>query len=474
MRQDIIDIIQSWDKIDSELSSLQALHEWIREMNRKILVDVRKIELRDDGKWFYNCTNGYIENRMGRFFSIRGIRFYREGELALERPIIYQPEIGYLGIICKKINGTMYFLMQAKVEPGNVNCVQISPTIQATRSNFSKAHGGNAPKYLEYFACADKYTIVFDQVQSEQGARFYKKRNRNIMIRVDEDIEIHENFRWMTLGQIKELMKEDNLVNMDTRTVLSCIPLATYRFDKNELKTISGCFRDQYFFRSVFGADMQDGIVSVYKYLNNAKMFADNYAEFVPLSELKEWVTDKRGITCETEAAFDVRYFDIAISGREVQRWEQPLLCARGIGMFGLFICLHEGIYRFLVSARMEAGVFDTAEIGPTIFTEPGGEQEDNFVVRSFAEQLRQGEGVICDCLFSEEGGRFYHEQNRNVILMTDYIKPSSLPKGYFWLSYSSLNGLVQINNCLNIQLRNLLSILPMRLQKSVREQTII
>ena len=34
--------------------------------------------------------------------------------------------------------------MQAKVEPGNINSIQLSPTLQATRSNYTKAHGGIA------------------------------------------------------------------------------------------------------------------------------------------------------------------------------------------------------------------------------------------------------------------------------------------------------------------------------------------
>lgn len=36
---------------------------------------------------------------------------------------------------------------------------------------------------------------------------------------------------------------------------------------------------------------------------------------------------------------------------------------------------------------------------------------------------------------------------------------PATIP-GYVWSDYGTLNILTQINNCLNIQLRNLLSIL--------------
>ena len=69
--------------------------------------------------------------------------------------------------------------MQAKIEPGNVNKIQISPTIQATKSNFTQKHGGNKPKYLEYFLDNNNHKIIVDQIQSEQSSRFFKKRNNN-------------------------------------------------------------------------------------------------------------------------------------------------------------------------------------------------------------------------------------------------------------------------------------------------------
>ena len=67
---------------------------------------------------------------------------------------------------------------------------------------------------------------------------------------------------------------------------------------------------------------------------------------------------------------------------------------------------------------------------------------------------------VLCDVMLSEEGGRFYHEQNRNVLLQVERTVLGQLPAGYFLLDYMTLNRLCQVNNCLNIQLRNLLSLL--------------
>ena len=155
---------------------------------------------------FITKKKGVITNKNNSFFHIIGLKETYEWngkKQIIEQPIIIQNEIGYLGIICKEFDGVMHYLMQAKIEPGNINKIQISPTIQATKSNFTQMHGGKRPAYIDYFMNADKYDIIVDQIQSEQSSRFYKKRNRNIIIKVDEDIEVLPSHRWMTMEQIK-------------------------------------------------------------------------------------------------------------------------------------------------------------------------------------------------------------------------------------------------------------------------------
>ena len=86
--------------------------------------------------------------------------------------------------------------------------------------------------------------------------------------------------------------------------------------------------------------------------------------------------------------------------------------------------------------------------------------QIENDVERIFRQKLERKQGILKDVLLSEEGGRFYHEQNRNVIIEIDRDELDDLSPGYFWVDFYTLNQLIQINNCLNIQLRNLLSLL--------------
>lgn len=455
-------VIKSWGIVEETGSSMQEILDWVSNRNETATVSIQKSCLSKSPFWFYDEQKGTIRNKDNSFFQIVGLEKELGDGSVIRQPVILQQEIGFLGIICQEIDGVMHFLMQAKIEPGNVNKIQISPTIQATKSNFTQKHGGAKPPYLEYFQQASQYEIVVDQIQSEQSSRFYKKRNRNIIIRVEEEIPVLPSHKWMTLGQIKRLMRVDNLVNMDTRTVLSCIPF--YKLDacEEDISRLSSMFSEQLLFRSVFEGDGSNHFPEIYQYINNYKMFAEPKKRFVPLHELKGWRMYDERISCEGNYPYQVIFCDIAIEGREVKQWTQPLFEAMGIATFGLICCEQEGVLKFLTRAIPELGCFDGIELGPTVQREaislPGHQetQIDHF----FFDRLSQGKGVFFDHLLSEEGGRFYHEQNRNVLMRVKEDELPKLPEGYFLLDYRTLNELVQVNNTLNIQLRNLLSLL--------------
>lgn len=452
-------IIESWSCSNGNVNSTDSLLKWIKMLNESTYVNINECSINDSTFWFYDDYNGEVLNRKRSFFSIRGMRRFVNNEFINEQPIIVQPEIGYLGIICKEIDGVLNFLMQAKIEPGNINCVQISPTIQATKSNFTRAHGGNLPSYFSYFENSGKYQVICDQIQSEQATRFYKKRNRNMIMIVDEDIEVFPNFKWMTLGQIKKLMEIDNLVNMDTRTVISGLPFVT-SVGQDSLEKF---FNDKPLFNSLFKGDILSQLPKIYQKINNYKMFQDVRISTVPLNQLIDWKIDAYGITCKKQADFMVRYYDIEISGREVQHWTQPLFKAIGEATFGLLTCVDNGKRQYLVKIKPEIGSFDKIEIGPTVQWEPSHYlYNDDNVEALFRKMIERRNSCLVDVILSEEGGRFYHEQNRNLIVECDKTELGVLPEDYVWVDFATLNYLVQVNNCLNIQLRNLISLIKL------------
>jgi len=443
------------------VNQLEDILSWVEKLNQTVHVSIRKNTLEDSHFWFYDEKTGEITNQNHSFFQIKGIQCVNDGIVVTEQPIIIQDEIGYLGMICHEFDGVMHFLIQAKIEPGNINKIQLSPTIQATKSNFMQRHGGKRPAYLEYFMSASRYKIIVDQLQSEQSSRFYKKRNRNIIIEVEEDVPLYPSYKWMTLGQLKELMRWDNLVNMDTRTVISCLPFV-YMDDRKlnsflpvEELTDEALFRSMRNKKRIYGS-----IPYLYQYINNCKMFKKIECRLVPLYSLKRWHMRNGEFVCEDPYSFKMIFCDIEIEGREVQHWTQPLFEATGIATFALFTCVDNGIRKFLIQAKEEIGCFDQIELGPTIQREYGNSKNISIIDQIFDRHMDNKMGICFDGLLSEEGGRFYCEQNRNLIIEIDEAEICELPSGYFWLDYYTLNSLISVNSTLNIQLRNLLAIL--------------
>src|ERR1700760_1894513 len=135
------------------VGTLGEAYEWMAERQRANNFSVEPVEFAELDRWSFAPGTGDLVHDSGGFFQIRGVRAVRDepdGE-AWSQPVIDQPEVGILGIVTKEIDGVLCLLMQAKMEPGNVNTIQLSPTVQATRSNYLRRHGGAPTRYLEYF-----------------------------------------------------------------------------------------------------------------------------------------------------------------------------------------------------------------------------------------------------------------------------------------------------------------------------------
>lgn len=456
------DFLQSALTIENPFNTTESVIEWLRVQNEKIKVNVNEVSFSELKGWHFD-KNSNLRHDTGRFFSIEGIEVTTNwGKVATwQQPIINQPEVGYLGIITKKMNGMLYFLLQAKVEPGNVNNVQLSPTIQATKSNYTQAHGGAKPLYLEYFQGATKDQILLDQLQSEQGARFFRKRNRNIIIQVqDDDLPIYDNFIWLTLGQIKQLARIDNLVNMDTRTVISGIPLFTHIED---FLVLSG--------KSTFESEMLQSCLTrknslytktqILSWITSLKCEYELDVKRIDMKDVHDWVIDDYKIHHKENKFFNVIAAEVAISNREVKTWYQPLVQPVQQGLVA-FICKKiNGVHHFLVQAKVESGNFDVVEMAPTVQCLTGSYHDTKHELPFLKDILdATPEQIRIDTLQSEEGGRFWREQNRNVIIEVGDEFPIEVPHNYIWMTLNQLITFLEFNNYLNIQARSLVSLI--------------
>jgi oxidase EvaA len=445
-------------------TEIKTVISWVKQQNMAVNVSVKKVSLTNLRKWNFDSKLGNLRHDSGQFFSIDGIRINTTmGNIkSWDQPIINQPEVGYLGFITKEIKGVLHFLVQAKVEPGNVNCVQLSPTLQATRSNYMLIHGGKKPPYLEYFQNADKNQILLDQLQSEQGARFLKKRNRNIIIQVNEEIPLLDNYIWLTLGQLKSLMQVDNIVNMDTRTVISGIQMGSFNQQIIDIYGFIGnlSFNGNRMLKSALdSSDSYNSFEQILTFITNIKSGNILEIEKIKLLDMNGWQINNFEIKRFDDRFFKVIGVDVEINSREVTSWSQPMVEPAQEGLCA-FVCKEiNGKLHFAMQAKLECGNHDVVELAPTVQTLTGNYRlKENAI--PFLEYLLTAprEKIYFDTIQSEEGGRFFKEQNRNLIVFAGEEIPIDLPENFIWMTLNQIMEFIQYNNYLNIQARNLVA----------------
>ncbi len=448
---------------DDAVMSMAGFHSWFNARARANSFRVDRIPFADLSGWDFEPDTGNLVHASGRFFSVEGLRVRTDRPWVSEwtQPIIVQPEIGVLGILVKRFDGVPHCLMQAKMEPGNINGLQISPTVQATRSNYMKVHGGAATKYIEYFRPGSRGRVLFDGLQSEQGSWFLHKRNRNIVVETDDDVPLHEDFCWLTLDQIRRLLRLDHMVNMDSRTVLSCVPPAlTQPDDRNSGDDSFGDAVQ----RSLWGhgrAVHDPG--RILSWLTEVRARQELVQRRVPLKEVAEdgWRLGPEVIDHRDGKYFDVVAVAVQASNREVTAWTQPLVAPRQSGLLALLVKRIGGTLHALVQARSDAGTLNIAELTATVHCQPGNyadapaEHRPPYLDYALAAPLWR---VRLDVVHSEEGGRFYHAQNRYLVIEVEDDFDAEPDDRYLWTTLDQLMSLLSHSNYLTVELRSLMA----------------
>jgi oxidase EvaA len=462
---------------ENRFQSMDEFISWFNSRKTATPFSVEQIPFDKLDKWYFEEESQNLVHVSGKFFKVEGIRVHTNfGPVReWEQPIITQSETGILGIITKKFDGIRYFLTQAKMEPGNININQLSPTVQATKSNYTQVHKGRLPAYLEYFLDRTKSKILIDQLQSEQGSRFLRKRNRNMIVEVDEDIQLHDDFQWLTLGQIKKLLTIDNFVNMDARSVISRVPFIDDELRQDYESLLSSepddiklfDHRLQGFCKDIFVSmlDRRRALHSSDEIISWFTELKTNYelkVENIPLKAVSHWIRTEREIFHESRQFFSVIAVSVVAGSREVLSWTQPLLKHFSYGLIGFLAKKINGVLHFLVHGKPEPGNLDVVEMAPTVscsdaeyrMQQPNKPPFLDIFMNATPDQIKYSS------IQSEEGGRFYHWQNKNMIVELDDSTSIEISENYKWMTLNQIMDFTKYNNYFNIEARNILACL--------------
>jgi oxidase EvaA len=265
------------------------------------------------------------------------------------------------------------------------------------------------------------------------------------------------------LGQIKNLMNYDNLVNMDTRTVISGIPFGNdtiERFDFIQQDQNSSFFANKFLKSALSIQNHYNSIENIISFITGLKSNFDLEIQKIDLNAMKNWVFEKNQIRRFDNKYFRVIAVDVEIGNREVVNWTQPMIEPAQEGLCA-FVCKEiNGLLHFAVQAKLECGNHDIIELAPTVQCLTGNYRETKENSLPFLDYVLhvKPEQIVFNTLQSEEGGRFYKEQNRNMIIIAGDEVPVELPDKFIWMTLNQLSTFLKFNNFLNIQARSLIA----------------
>ncbi|MGK5629453.1 NDP-hexose 2,3-dehydratase family protein [Streptomyces sp. URMC 123] len=451
---------------DGDRLPLKRFDDWLDSRRRAHPFRVRRVPFAALDGWHFEEDTGNLAHHSGRFFTVEGLRV-RMGDPGIpgtpsrprewHQPVIRQPEVGILGLLMKDFDGVPHFLMQAKMEPGNPNLLQLSPTVQATRSNYTRVHRGAPVRHLEFFAGPGRGRVITDVLQSEHGSWFHHKSNRNMIVETDREVPLTDDFRWLTLGQLHALLARDHVINMDARTVLSCLaPFLPVGGGGGPLAAALAASRDP-------DAGALVPTPELYSWFTGQRSDREVEVTRVPLRETRGWERTATGISRLDGRYFTVVGVSVRAGSREVTGWSQPLFAPTGPGVVALVVKEFDGVLHLLLRARAEPGFLDTVELGPTVQCVP--ENYDPGERPSLLDEVLAADPsrVLYDVVHSEEGGRFLDASSRHLIVEADDafpVSPDRLPADCAWFTLGQVAALLRHGHYVSVQARTLLACL--------------
>jgi len=399
----------------------QKIKNWLKKQKKKHKLKIKVIKLKDIDKW--KIDNSKIYHKTKKFFKIVGIKVLTNfNKKNWDQPMIVQNEVGILGII--KNTKTNKYLLQSKVEPGNINKLQLAPTVQATKSNYSRVHGGKKVPYINYFLKSKK---TIPSLQSEQGFRYLNKFNSNILLKTSKFIEIKPEFYWFNKNEIKELIKIRNIINMDTLSVFSSFMTKVKKdYPINSIRKIYDWVK-----------------------INNKKFFMKT--KIVDLIKLKDWTYNSTKIEHKKKKHFSIIGINASTNKREIKNWSQPIIKGKEMAFAGFIKTKFNNIEHYLCRYTLKPGLksggisctVNTSDINNYSKNHTLNSNEKYFIKKYFFSQYSK-KNIIYDNTLSDEGGRFYQCQIRYMISKLLYPDSIKIPNNYIWISHNQIVDMIK------------------------------
>jgi oxidase EvaA len=391
-------------KSEADSQDLERIRRLIDDERRSVLV-----ESVDDGAPDWQVSKGRLVNRQSDYFSIGAVI---DGT-GTPKFVLRQKEPVLVMLLVKRTDAGVFVLLSIRSEPGLIGLTCLTTTIQSTRSNYMRKHGGKATPYLEYARNQTLGNVIHDSMQYDWGDFYEGKIKRFLILEVDSDFcRAGQGFAWVSLHTARHFLIDDDIVTNDLR---ACLALVVDDLEEQH---------------SVAATLIPMGLAP-----NASKPHEEDPSlEYRNLQHLR--VQNRDQVTYRDGLGNVVAFFRTITKSREVDKWIQPLLHVRDSRRVVLYASMGETtLYALRLSPQ---------------FASPGT------MLWMPSEPITRVSGTRLVSSTSGEGGRFYkyriHLELRSVDKVA--LRESEWPEDTVWLSRHEVQRLIVSSLLTSLELR--------------------
>lgn len=186
---------------------------------------------------------------------------------------------------------------------------------------------------------------------------------------------------------------------------------------------------------------------------------ADFQCRNLPFYKSREWEYTTGSIVHKSGQFFSV--IGLRWTDATGHLCEQPFIDQREVGTLGFLIREDAGVSGILVQAKIEPGNIGIIQLAPSVqVTMSNGSGIHGGEIAPFVELFNEGDkSIICDLRHSEQGTRFYHKVNRNVLVCA----PQNLEfnNWYRWMPVDTILDLIHTDFLFNTDFRSVITSVP-------------
>ena len=167
--------------------------------------------------------------------------------------------------------------------------------------------------------------------------------------------------------------------------------------------------------------------------------------------KLKDWKLKKDIIEHKNKDHFSVIGVDIKTNSREVKQWQQPIFRGKRLALAGFLTKQVNKTTHYLVRYIVKPGLLK-GNFTCTVNTSDISNYKTNKNLPTIQKKIlndyffnkKLKNNIIYDNIQSDEGGRFYHSQVRNIVLEVNKNEEVKIDKYHIWVSYNQMIDLIK------------------------------